>query len=83
MNGLLCSFLSVTLAAWKQVFDKVQEARIDRHLKLVPFAGSLLSLCFTASNVWFISLMQAQTNSKKVFARCVHAKMQPMIIVFF
>jgi len=26
-------------AAWKQVFDMVQEARIDRHLKLVPFAG--------------------------------------------
>lgn len=26
-------------AAWKQVFEKVQEARIDRHMKLVPFAG--------------------------------------------
>ena len=29
------------LAAWKQVFEKVQEARIDRRMKLVPFAGSV------------------------------------------
>lgn len=26
-------------AAWKQVFNMVQEARIDRRMKLVPFAG--------------------------------------------
>ena len=28
-----------TTAGWKQVFVMVQEARIDRHMKLVPFAG--------------------------------------------
>ena len=34
-------FFFMFLAAWKQVFEKVQEARIDRRMKLVPFAGSV------------------------------------------
>jgi len=33
------------LAAWKDVFEMVQEARIDRLLKLVPFAGAVLFSC--------------------------------------
>ena len=31
----------IFLAAWKDVFEVVQEARIDRLLKLVPFAGAV------------------------------------------
>ena len=34
-------FFFMFLVAWKQVFEKVQEARIDRRMKLVPFAGSV------------------------------------------
>lgn len=36
-----CFVFFMFLAAWKQVFEKVQEARIDRRMKLVPFAGSV------------------------------------------
>ena len=38
---LFCFVFFMFLAAWKQVFEKVQEARIDRRMKLVPFAGSV------------------------------------------
>ena len=38
---VLFCFFFMFLAAWKQVFEKVQEARIDRRMKLVPFAGSV------------------------------------------
>ena len=37
----------IFLAAWKDVFEMVQEARIDRLMKLVPFAGTVLHSCFT------------------------------------
>ena len=52
--NLTVLFFSTLLAAWKQVFDMVQEARIDRHLKLVPFAGFVLVSCI---KIIFLKLM--------------------------
>lgn len=39
----------ILLAAWKDVFEMVQEARIDRLMKLVPFAGTVLYQSFSLS----------------------------------
>ena len=39
----------IFLAAWKDVFEMVQEARIDRLIKLVPFAGTVLHRSFSLS----------------------------------
>ena len=37
----------IFVAAWKDVFEMVQEARIDRLMKLVPFAGTVLYRSFS------------------------------------
>ena len=48
-----------TTAGWKQVFVMVQEARIDRHMKLVPFAGQFdfhLSVLRELHNIFFFMI---------------------------
>ena len=43
------SAMLIFVAAWKDVFEMVQEARIDRLMKLVPFAGTVLYRSFSLS----------------------------------
>ena len=54
LTGILCCV--IFLGAWKQVFEMVQEARIDRLLKLVPFAGAVFYFCFLQFEIPVVSL---------------------------